>query len=744
VTLDVAYRLLLAVASLTAFTSLVVAGAFAPVAAGVAYLLILGGAFWEASSGRAAAWFWRVADLVAIVVLAGWIAKRYEVTEPLVYFLVYLHLNKLWNLRSHRDHVWLFVVCFFEALLATLFSQAPGLFLMIAGFVVAFAMTLALFDCKREREQASVGDVLRPLPVPRRFLGLCGALAGGVWVASLLVFPLVPRTRETPLLTRYLPAPPPTAQSGFSDDVYLGAISEIQLDPTIVMRVEPADLASQEYFLSQGVRLRALSLRDFDGRRWSNYGGYGGSPYEITGRYGEAHVPRLLRDVPVYRATIYMEPYVTDFLFCPLLALKIAFPSQPQLVRIDLSVESIRLRHPPESLFQYATESVAEPEVTTTGMHLPSLSELAVQLYAASQDVETRLGGVTHDMLRGRVHRYLRVPSEIESSLDYEDLGRTIAGWGVTGYALARRIETFLRTNYQYSLQPPSSSENSPVLDFLFNSRQGHCELFSSAMVLLLRSQGMPARAVVGYYSMEWDAAARHFVVRQEHAHSWVEAWIDGYGWKTFDPTPPSGVGGRRRADSWVSRLARRYELLRFNYYKYVVDFGKEQQRPLFQWFQQQGGRAAAALRQAADRAGRAWQVARGHSVLVAVALWVCLMGLAVMIVLYARHGKRSAAATTTRARPRPPALHGVARLYEGILDRLEAMGYRRAASQTPDEFARSLALTDEKSFGVFPVITRIYCRARFGWVEPDAEETARMRNFAQALRHPRRPPTNS
>lgn len=95
-----------------------------------------------------------------------------------------------------------------------------------------------------------------------------------------------------------------------------------------------------------------------------------------------------------------------------------------------------------------------------------------------------------------------------------------------------------------------------PLEDFLFRYKSGHCEYFASAMVLLLRSQGIPARLVTGFLGGEYNRLEGYYVVRQVNAHAWVEAWIEGEGWRTFDATPPDGrpgsggEGALQRSDS--------------------------------------------------------------------------------------------------------------------------------------------------------------------------------------------------
>ena len=105
----------------------------------------------------------------------------------------------------------------------------------------------------------------------------------------------------------------------------------------------------------------------------------------------------------------------------------------------------------------------------------------------------------------------------------------------------AKRIERFLKTKYAYSYGSiPLVQGWDPVEYFLLRSRQGACDLFASAFVLMCRAVGIPARVVAGFRLEEWDPKKRAFIVREKHSHAWAEAWIPGRGWVTFDPTPPA------------------------------------------------------------------------------------------------------------------------------------------------------------------------------------------------------------
>ena len=139
--------------------------------------------------------------------------------------------------------------------------------------------------------------------------------------------------------------------------------------------------------------------------------------------------------------------------------------------------------------------------------------------------------------------RYLQLPP-----LDprIPELAHAVAGNG--GEAdRAALLEKHLRTQYAYTLDLPTAEPADPLADFLFSRRKGHCEYFASAMTVMLRTSGIPARLVNGFQSGTFNPMSGLYVIRGSDAHSWVEAFLPGTGWTVFDPTPlrrgPPGTG---------------------------------------------------------------------------------------------------------------------------------------------------------------------------------------------------------
>ena len=92
--------------------------------------------------------------------------------------------------------------------------------------------------------------------------------------------------------------------------------------------------------------------------------------------------------------------------------------------------------------------------------------------------------------------------------------------------------------NYIYTTRVPDVEAGSPVESFLHTTRTGHCQLFASAMALMLRSKGIPTRVVSGFRGGEFDEVDESYTIYADYAHLWVEVFFPEFGWVTFDPSP--------------------------------------------------------------------------------------------------------------------------------------------------------------------------------------------------------------
>lgn len=123
-----------------------------------------------------------------------------------------------------------------------------------------------------------------------------------------------------------------------------------------------------------------------------------------------------------------------------------------------------------------------------------------------------------------------------------------------TPFAYVQAVRRRVKAGATYSESPPPSSV--PLVDFMFRSRVGYCQQFSGAMALLLRMGGVPARVSAGFSPGRFDRKRGDYVVRDDDAHSWVEAYFPGIGWVTFDPTPAASPARSQLDDARSARAA--------------------------------------------------------------------------------------------------------------------------------------------------------------------------------------------
>ncbi|HEY0581625.1 MAG TPA: transglutaminaseTgpA domain-containing protein [Chloroflexota bacterium] len=132
--------------------------------------------------------------------------------------------------------------------------------------------------------------------------------------------------------------------------------------------------------------------------------------------------------------------------------------------------------------------------------------------------------------------RYLQLPRTLPRRV--LETARTTTSGATSAYDRASAIETYLRTNFTYSTHVATVPPDQDWVDyFLFDSKQGYCDYFATAMVVLLRADGIPARVASGFAPGEFDPGSGLSMVRENHAHSWVEAYFPRFGWITFEPS---------------------------------------------------------------------------------------------------------------------------------------------------------------------------------------------------------------
>jgi transglutaminase-like putative cysteine protease len=417
-----------------------------------------------------------------------------------------------------------------------------GYFLVITNFLytqtipTAAAMGLALFLLT-----ATLVGFSAPQRAPRANLRTSAILLAHAVPAALALFLLFPRV-QGPLWG--LPQDAYAGMTGLSDTMSPGTLSSLALSDSIAFRAE-----FQTAPPPQALRYwRGPVLWDFDGRTWSV-----GPSYLVN-----FAVPRGGR--ASYRYEVVLEPHNRHWLF----ALETA-ASLPERARMSFDGQIVS-GSPVRARMRYELGSVIAPE--------PQTAEAA-----------------------GTLRRALRVPQGANPRTSALAAQWRAASAGDT--EVLNRAVAFLRQGgYQYTLEPPLLGEHT-VDEFLFSTKAGFCEHFSSAFVFLMRAAGVPARVVTGYQGGELNSVDSIITVRQSDAHAWAEVFLAGSGWVRVDPTA-TAVPGRIEAGmaravpqaselplmmrpqlEWLRGVRDRWEAVAHKWNVWVLGYNPERQRDL-------------------------------------------------------------------------------------------------------------------------------------------------------------------
>jgi hypothetical protein len=154
----------------------------------------------------------------------------------------------------------------------------------------------------------------------------------------------------------------------------------------------------------------------------------------------------------------------------------------------------------------------------------------------ASIATEDDLRGASTDYPAWVTGRYLPLPDSVTDRT--VSLTHDITAGVSNPFDQAKIIESYLRDNITYDITVGVPDKGVDIVDYvLFDLQRGYCEHYASAMTVMLRILGIPAKTVVGYFPGDWDDAMGGYVYRQENAHAWTEAFFPGYGWIRFEPT---------------------------------------------------------------------------------------------------------------------------------------------------------------------------------------------------------------
>jgi transglutaminase-like putative cysteine protease len=597
-------------------------------------------------------------------------------TVHMVFFLAAL---KLLTARTSRDYGYLKAIAGLELIAAAMLSSGFSFLVYLAIFVLFAIATFASGEVRRAAgAQAAVspGVVSRGAvsrgglrAFSRRLSVLSAILFVGILLLTAGLFLVLPRTAQA-AFERFVPQR--YRLTGFSNTVTLGEIGRIKQSSAPVMHVRSYQ---GEGFLP--VKWRGAALAEFDGKRWFNPPGQeqtvrveDGLVAVRTATEGASRGPNVIYQV-------HLEPLVSDTLF---------FAGTVETINID--VPFLRASrgggfHVPARFggrgLNYSAYGFL-PNEWAPGRYTAQLPAFALRELVSLPPLDPRIPALALEMTRG---------------------ADTPAG-------KARALETRLRGDYGYTLELLSQPVDDPLAFFLFERKKGHCEYFASSMAVMLRTLGIPSRVVTGFQSGVYNPMTGWQVVRASDAHSWVEAWIEGRGWTTFDPTPFDTSGGGM---GWLTRLSLLSDTVSQFWQDWVMSYDLGHQVALASRMQSAGRRLrfpdldelTAGLKRAARTSVR---YAPAAAVLLGLAVVALLFGPPALKRWRLRaHTRRLARGETGRS--------DATILYQQMLELLDQRGFQKPPWLTPVEFARVLRAPNLA--GPVAEATAAYNELRFG-----------------------------
>ena len=544
--------------------------------------------------------------LVALVMTVGQITRIGDGSDliALAKLLVYLQVVLLFHKKRERDYWQIMALSLLQVVVAAALNMSLlfGVLLAIYFFAALIALSLLFVHRETDRivsvpddaaEPASRNVVVRQetcdysapphhgvaaLPsasgvewlaaqtVNRGFWYRCASTGIYTLLLTVIVFFAIPRMREEDPSTDGQRM----ATTGISDEVSLGQVERLLENPEAVFR---ASFVRQD----SGTPLQVWGEPYFHGTVVSSYQGQGRwksqesdlEPFPLDGAQERGLV----------RQDFVVEPGAYPYLFSVAPAVRRSGESS------DLRVERVTRRL---SLRDKASLRFKKPfqySVWTTGMPTGT-QQFVVPETEASRHRLRRCLAYRIDQLPETCALSDQIVSERQISRDNR-------------VAICRALEShFLRSgDYRYSLgaSPNRRRDRDPIEDFVSNHKSGHCEYFASALVLMLRHQGIPARLVLGYKGGEYNEPGQYHIVRQLHAHAWVEAFLESQhladagvatdetiteGWLRLDPTPGGetpdwalpGSSALYRFNQWVDYVEVMWD-------QYVLGLNFERQR---------------------------------------------------------------------------------------------------------------------------------------------------------------------
>ncbi|CAN5670774.1 transglutaminaseTgpA domain-containing protein [soil metagenome] len=690
-------------------------------------------------------------------------------------FLVILQVVKLYEQRGNRDFAQLLVLSLLLMVAAAISTASLGFGVMFVGYLFLSLYACLLFHLKVETDhaKAAIGvpqDKLNPMTLrqdqrylPRSMRRLTMLVSVVSVAMAVLVFLFFPRNTGVGLLgpLQYRAV---KALSGFSGEMKFQQVAQITQDTRQVAYVKVFDgernVGGTQSLLLRGVTLDVYTGKESPPWQWQHSPGTVGiaivnslpndaaQQISVANRMGtNVRRQEIILD-PTGTETIFAMPGVTDFRISTRLSseAKLTFQPRDQTMKIE-PTQDVTLRYE-----VWSDGTLKRPDDDLDESDNPLLIS---STQPASNDDATNDGkGPPRSVIDPQIEAYARRPDVSGSDEQGPLVARRPREKRVTALdeKIAQNIERHLKGDeFAYTLDLTDAARigegRDPMVAFLYDLKRGHCEYFAGAMTLMCQSLGLQARVVIGFRCDDFNNLTNSYMVRQNHAHAWVEVLNDKREWITFDPTSGRDLGSGNRNAGILAKLKHLFDYLEYTWANSVVAYDKDSRSSLIQNVEVNLGKSAQTGADAMNKA-KSWfdvdrwfdespgqQVIRAQfwqklvAILIAV-LVVALIGALVWFFLERWKMRRRARRIGLVALP-PRAQLRLARqlgFYDEMIRALAKYGVKCAPNLTPGEFSRSIAFLPSELFDVVRRLTNIFYKIRYGQAELSSSQQRRLK----------------
>ena len=656
-------------------------------------------------------------------------------------FLVLLQLIKLWEQRANRDYAQLIVLSLLLMVAGSINTTSLLFAIVLIVFLFLALYCSLLFHLKAESDTARTTHAL---PVERlspttlrqdeRFLGrsmrrLTAFVSVTAVMTAVVVFLLFPRGAGAGMFAP-LQFRPSQALTGFSESVNFQGLARITQNQAEVAKVEvwrndqPVD--GTETLLLRGITLDQYNTQENSGSgqwEWVRTINRYDQPHTVSKNEPWTLAPPAAPKGDRYRQVVRLQPTGTRALF----TVGAAFQITPKT--------HLRLRYNTAD----ATVKTEEPLTREIAYEVVATDELPV-LRAPGAALMRRLRARP---VSARIRDYVRNPDVSGTAPDGASLAeqrKPLEYVSPVDEAIASSIEQHLQSQFVYTLDLTDaeklSSDDDPMVAFLYDLKRGHCEYFAGAMALMCQSLGMQARVVNGFKCEEFNELGGYYIVRQSHAHSWVEVLTLGPDgaprWRTFDPTSAT-EDGAARAGLW-QKVKHLFDFLEFTYAKSVIAYDYENRENLMsgvnhavQNTTQRGSQSLNSFRDWFDAKG--WGVSSNVISGIVVLIALALAGSVLWFVAERWALRRRAARIGLDKLSDADQMRLVRQLgfYDDLVRLLARHHISRPRHLTPLEFSRTLLHLPSEAYDTIRRLTQVFYRVRYGHAELSGGQQRRL-----------------